>query len=70
MCSFVLFDLLGQVLEIFITICGIGDDVERLGPKAGDDSIVYNSTGDTVKKAGEGGVVGLYRGDIAGRDAF
>lgn len=59
MCSFLLFDLLSQVLEIFVAVCSICDNVERLGPKAGDDSVVNDATSDGVKKAGEGGVVRL-----------
>ena len=70
MCSFVLFDLLSKVLEIFIAVCGICDNRERLRPKAGDDSIVDNATSDRMKKAGEGGMVGLQRGEIAGSDPF
>ena len=69
-CGFVFFDLLSKVLEIFIAVCGIRDNIERLGSKASDDSVVDDAASNGVKKAGESGMVGLYGGDIAGRDAF
>lgn len=59
MCSFMFFDLLSQVLEIFITVCGVGDDIERLRAKTGDDSVVDDATSDRVEEAGESGVVRL-----------
>lgn len=59
MCSFLLFDLLSQVLEIFVAVCGVCDDIKRLRPKAGDDSVVNDTTSDGVKKAGQSGVVRL-----------